>query len=1133
MMQGSEQKMLVNIDDIPTGIISVDSDWKVMFINKEAAELTGYPVDEATGMRIKNILAGSMGTNDEGVVASLKKGEEYLNDSFSFLGEDDRKVVCSLKAIPKTGPNNTLKGATFFLNKTGSGSNAGSYYINAIPTVVMGIDNDYNIIFMNQAGLDMVGEKKESIIGKKCHDVINTPFCKTDNCLLCRTLKDGQMRTGDSEARLPNGTVPIRVTLKPMLNPKGEIIGAVEQITDISMEMKVTEEIMNLVEAGVSGDIKARADPSKFERNYRKIVEGTNQMLDAYIAPLKLAALYVEKIAEGEIPAKITQDFNGKFNIMKDNLNKCIDAVNNMVEDSRLLTEAAISGNFEMRADESKHVGDYAKVIHGVNQTLDRVVDRMFWYEQMLDSIPFPLSVTDMDMNMTFINKASENILKVKRKEVLGKHCSYWNGAVCNTKNCGIIRLRAGEGRTHAERNGKHNQIDVGYILNASGEKIGHMEVLQDVTAATRTTAYNMNEISRLAKDLHKMSVGDYDLDTTPAAGDDYTKVSAEAFQKIFNNVEMVKDSVLALGTEAQTLVNETMEGRLDTRADLSKHFGMYKEILEGVNATLDSLVGHLETIPMPLQFMNKDLQIQYINRTGAELLGSTKKDLQGKKCADMWKTTKCRTAGCPCDTAMRTNDTYTCENDCKLGAKTLDINCVGAPLRDRAGQIIGSFEFVSDQSEIKQAARASLKVNEYRAQQVKIITQGLEELATGDLTVEIPVLDGDEDTAEARETFVSITAAIDKFKASISQLLKEVESAVEMVSSTSQELASSAEEMNASTEQVSSAIQEISKGSQSQAAQVEETAKIMVDISTSVDNVVKRTNAATDAAKKASDSAISGKGTVKDTVTKMQGIQSVTQEAAAVIEVLGKRSEEIGEIVDVITGISDQTNLLALNAAIEAARAGEQGRGFAVVAEEVKNLAEDSREAAERIAKMIKEVQTETSKAVQSMKRGTSEAASGMSIVEMAGKAFADIAEMTVVTANEVTAIAALMAEQKEGTGKAAKSVDGVASIAEETASSAQESAASTEELTASMEDMTARAQALAEMAENLSVMASKFKFNIDDEELEHVAAPAKKAEVRKPAATNIKKVPEATNTKVAMPSKVKEALSRRGIQA
>ena len=166
------------------------------------------------------------------------------------------------------------------------------------------------------------------------------------------------------------------------------------------------------------------------------------------------------------------------------------------------------------------------------------------------------------------------------------------------------------------------------------------------------------------------------------------------------------------------------------------------------------------------------------------------------------------------------------------------------------------------------------------------------------------------------------------------------------MVSSTSQELASSAEEMNASTEQVSAAIQQISKGAQSQAAQVDETARIMADISTvGRSRSWTRPNAATEAAKKGAKSANTGKAAVENTIKKMQEIAKVVDESAKVIEILGKRSEEIGEIVGVITGISDQTNLLALNAAIEAARAGEQGRGFAVVAEEVKNLAEDSRE--------------------------------------------------------------------------------------------------------------------------------------------------------------------------------------------
>ncbi|HEY3420868.1 MAG TPA: methyl-accepting chemotaxis protein, partial [Methanomassiliicoccales archaeon] len=258
-----------------------------------------------------------------------------------------------------------------------------------------------------------------------------------------------------------------------------------------------------------------------------------------------------------------------------------------------------------------------------------------------------------------------------------------------------------------------------------------------------------------------------------------------------------------------------------------------------------------------------------------------------------------------------------------------------------------------------------------------------------------------------------------------------------------------------------------------------------------------------------------------------------VVVESAKVIESLGKRSEEIGEIVDVITNISDQTNLLALNAAIEAARAGDQGRGFAVVAEEVKNLAEDSREAAERIAKMIKEVQGETAKAVEAMHRGTKETAEGMQFVEMTGKAFGDIQGLSATTTTGVIEISNLMNSQKEGTQRAARSVDGIASIAEETASSAEESAASTEELTASMEDMTARAQALSEMSTNLQKIAGQFKIGTEDgstysePEAPRSAAVQKKTVAMK-APSKAKRADEAR-----MPTKVKEALRKRGIEA
>ncbi len=382
---------------------------------------------------------------------------------------------------------------------------------------------------------------------------------------------------------------------------------------------------------------------------------------------------------------------------------------------------------------------------------------------------------------------------------------------------------------------------------------------------------------------------------------------------------------------------------------------------------------------------------------------------------------------------------------------------------------------------------------------------------ANGDLTARVEM--------ETQGDFTKFAESLDAIGESLTDLIQEVNRSVDLVSSTSQELASSAEEMNASTEQVSAAIQQISKGAQSQATQVDETAKIMAEMSTSVNEVVNKSQAATLAAGKANDSAVHGKASVESTVQKMQEIAKVVDESAKVIESLGKRSEEIGEIVGVITGISEQTNLLALNAAIEAARAGEQGRGFAVVAEEVKNLAEDSREAAERIAKMIREVQQETSKAVQSMKLGTKTTAEGLALVDQTGKAFEEISTMAAATSDEVAAIASLMRKQEVGTQTAAKAVDGIASIAEETASASEESASSTEELTASMEDMTARAQSLSEMAINLKKVSGRFSFEGRTEEAAPV--PAGKAERKKSSVEGAK-----------VPAKVREVLAKRGIR-
>jgi PAS domain S-box-containing protein len=130
-----------------------------------------------------------------------------------------------------------------------------------------------------------------------------------------------------------------------------------------------------LATAAAEGKLDVRADVSQHWGEYRKVVEGVNATLDSVIGPLNVAAKYVDDISKGNIPEKITDTYHGDFNTLKDNLNTCIDAVNNLVADAVMLSEAAKDGRITTRADAKKHQGEFRKVVDGVNATLDMIVE--------------------------------------------------------------------------------------------------------------------------------------------------------------------------------------------------------------------------------------------------------------------------------------------------------------------------------------------------------------------------------------------------------------------------------------------------------------------------------------------------------------------------------------------------------------------------------------------------------------------------------------------------------------------------------------------------------------------------------------------------------------------------------------
>lgn len=334
------------------------------------------------------------------------------------------------------------------------------------------------------------------------------------------------------------------------------------------------------------------------------------------------------------------------------------------------------------------------------------------------------------------------------------------------------------------------------------------------------------------------------------------------------------------------------------------------------------------------------------------------------------------------------------------------------------------------------------------------------------------------------KQLSIHATDEIGQVAMTVNEMLKNLRELIQKVSNSSAQVAASSEELNASAEQsaqaanhIAAAIGEIADGATNQLHAASETTAIVEQMSASVQQVAANTNQVAAQSAQAADKAVAGGNAVAKAVTQMGNIEGTVNTSAKVVMKLGERSKEIGQIVDTISGIAGQTNLLALNAAIEAARAGEQGRGFAVVAEEVRKLAEQSQEAAKKIAELIGEIQADTDRAVLAMNDGTREVKTGAEVVNAAGAAFREIADLVTQVSGQVKEISASIQQMASGSQQIVGSVTTIDKLSKKSAGESQSVSAATEEQLASMEEIASSSQALAILAQDLQVAVGKFK--------------------------------------------------------
>jgi len=341
---------------------------------------------------------------------------------------------------------------------------------------------------------------------------------------------------------------------------------------------------------------------------------------------------------------------------------------------------------------------------------------------------------------------------------------------------------------------------------------------------------------------------------------------------------------------------------------------------------------------------------------------------------------------------------------------------------------------------EAERLEQEAKRTNDQNQAAILRLMNELQEVADGDLTIQATVSE-------------DITGAIAD---SVNYTVEELRSLVSRINAT-------AELVNEASSKAQRVAAELQSASEQQSREIRATGEAVLRMAQQIKEVSARAAESANVARQSLNASEDGAAAVHNAITGMNGIRDQIQETAKRIKRLGESSQEIGEIVELISDITEQTNVLALNAAIQAASAGEAGRGFTVVAEEVQRLAERSAEATRQIAALIRTIQTDTQDAVAAMERSTQGVVEGTRLSDEAGRALGEIGRVSTQLAELIEGFSTTTSKQAVSAGTVAQAIQRILLVTEQTSQGTLQTAGSIRQLS--------------ELAQELKSSVSRFK--------------------------------------------------------